>query len=178
MALFSSVLLEAAFLPAAQAATQGQLGTTSTGSFSPTFTAAPAVRYVQITNLADATINKASGSPEARPGKIGVTDAFCVVDTAGSGVTLTVTSAQGWVLREPGGQTLPYGFLVTNPSLSVSFDPPTSGASYVLVIPAANVVTAAQNCGGGTLKKHFWVDSLPATGLTYTDTVTLTVSPN
>jgi len=171
-------VLAAAFCPVAQAATQGQLGSTSTGSFSPSFAAAPPVRYVQITNLADATINQNSGSPEARPGKIGVTDAFCIVDTAGSGVTMTVTSAQGWVLREPGGQTLPYGFLVTNPSLSESFNPPTTGASYVLVIPAANVVTATQFCGSGTLKKHFWVDSLPATGFTYTDTVTLTVSPN
>lgn len=162
----------------ARAATQGSLGSTSTGSFAPTFTAAPPVRYVQVTNLLDAAINQNSGSPEVRPGKLGVTDGFCIVDTAGSGVTLTVTSSQGWVLREPGGQTLPYGFLITNPSLSVSFDPPTTGASYVLIIPGANVATSVQSCGSGTLKKHFWVDTLPATGLTYSDTVTLTVSPN
>jgi hypothetical protein len=161
----------------AVAASQGSPGATSTGAYTLTITAPPAPRLVQITNLADVTIDQNSGPAEGRSGSFGASNRFCIVDTSGASVTLTVTSANGWLMRATTGQTVAYQFEITSPDLATSFGGSADGTSFTRPIPPAHLVTSASACGIGTLKKHAWLSALPVTGLTYNDVITMTVAP-
>lgn len=178
----------------AQAAGQGTLGSTSSGNFGVTVNAPPPPRYVQVLNISDVTINSSTGQNAF--GDLGVTDAFCVVDTTGGALSLVVSTgnstnaaAQSWALVATGGAQLAYRMFVTpmatiNPGYGGLYG--GSANSFTATIPAGVAVTDAGNCGSGNIRKHINMRdasgggplyALPTTGLTYTDTVTLTLSP-
>lgn len=176
------------------AAQQGTLGATSTGSFTNTFNAT-GLRQVQVLGLFDATVSIDSGliNPFTSAGGSvhGVADNFCVVDTYGGAVSLSVTAGEYGagtqlpIARAASGSLLGY-------QMSMEFVPDTgvyasfNSALAPLVIPYG--LTDASQCGGGNMRKAIHavdidgmvvVDGqLPTNGKVYFSQVTITATPN
>lgn len=140
----------------AGAATQGTLGATSTGTFTNTFTGA--ARQVQVLDLKDALMTPDAGivsTAVVTLGK-GVTDKFCVVDTHGGAVKLTVSSSNGkssvsaFFAKSATGETISFNqsLMIENGARSAT-NLDTTG----FTVPAANTVMSASACGSGNVSK-------------------------
>ncbi len=187
----------ALMLTSAFAATQGTLGATSQGSFTNTFNGTTAPQ-VQILGLSDAVMTPASGQVAqyegaGDPGMIyGVADQFCVVNTSGGAVLLSVTADQYGgdnqmaIATAAGGSQLQYLLLmhvVNNASINAEFD----ATRTTWTVPAAAMVSSAAACGAGNVRKvmsHYFIDDdtpkgtpFPANGNVYVGTVTITATP-
>ncbi|RZM04097.1 MAG: hypothetical protein EOP73_03135 [Variovorax sp.] len=168
----------------AGAATQGTLGATSTGTFTNTFTGAP--RQVQVLDLKDATMTPTSGNVTNAvvTGKPGVTDRFCVVDTYGGAVKLTLTSNHGRAsalahnAKSVAGTTLVFNqSLMIDGGASSITDLDTTG----FVVPATKVVQSAGACGSGNVAKSISLNNGAALAVgsdTFTAVITVLASPN
>lgn len=178
-------------------ATQGTLGATSQGSFTNTFNAT-APTQVQILGLSDAVVTPATGEVaqyegSSSPGTVyGTADRFCVVNTSGGAVTLTVVSdqygsgEQAPMATAAGGSTLVYALgmhLADDYSVNTSF----TASTPAWTIPAGATAINAGACGAGNVRKvafHMSIDGqsvkgvpLPANGNVYVGTITLTATP-
>jgi hypothetical protein len=184
------VLVAAAMASPAFAATDGNLGSTSQGSFTNTFTAPPPPRYVQVLNLTDTIYDNSSSGAELGPvaGEKGGTSLFCVVETTGGAMSATVTSLRPspqqnyFQARASDGATLSYFFRILNANNQggVAEGSPQSGSSsFTFSIPGYLVRTSASDCTslGNNMKKHVGFSTLAADGRTFTDTITITVAP-
>jgi hypothetical protein len=140
----------------AGAATQGTLGATSTGTFTNTFTGA--ARQVQVLDLKDALMTPDSGvvsNAVVTAGK-GVTDRFCVVDTHGGAVKLTLSGNHGkasvsaYYAKSAAGDTISFNqsLMIENGARSA-----TNLESSGFTVPAANTVMSASACGAGNVMK-------------------------
>ncbi|WP_439520508.1 hypothetical protein [Hydrogenophaga sp.] len=183
-------------LSGAHAATQGTLGATSTGTFTNTFNGT-GVRQVQILGLQDAVVTPDTGQfvPITNQGNNnywGVADQFCVVDTYGGAVSLSVSADeyggldnQTLVARAANGSLLAYGMsfeYVPDPSIFNGINQ----VATTLVIPAG--VGDPSLCAAGNVRKAVFaaeIDGvsvkngpLPANGNVYFSTVTITATPN
>lgn len=180
----------------AHAATQGSLGATSQGSFTNTFNGTTSPQ-VQILGLSDGMVTPASGEVAqyegaADPANVyGVADRFCVVNTSGGAVTLTVVADQYGngqlpVATSAGGSVMEYalGMHLSNDwMVRRSF----RASDSTWTIPAGATVTSAAACGAGNVRKmvyHHAIDGnalkgvpLPANGNVYVSTVTITATP-
>lgn len=175
------------------AATQGTLGATSQGSFTNTFngTVAP---QVQILGLSDATVTPSIGQVqiyEGTPsGNYGVADYFCVVNTTGGAVTMSVSSdrysAGSLAAVAAGGSELQYA-MVMHVAGDVSISREFNANWTDWTMPAGTTVKSAAQCGMGNVRKaiyHVAIDGnviaagpLPGNGNVYVGTVTITVTP-
>lgn len=177
------------------AAQQGTLGATSTGSFTNTFNAT-GLRQVQVLGLFDATVSIDSGMINAftsSPGTPvqGVADNFCVVDTYGGAVGLTVTANEYSattlrpVARAASGSILGYQLSmesVANPGFNTVMD----STQPTQIVP--NGFSDASQCGGGNMRKAIHAMDLdggvifdgllPTNGNVYFSQVTITATPN
>lgn len=178
-------------------ATQGTLGATSQGSFTNTFNAT-APPQVQILGLSDAVVTPATGLVAQYEGReepsnvYGTADRFCVVNTSGGAVVLTVTADQ-----YGGGQQLPMATAAGGSVLEYMLGmhlagDHTVGNSFTAstpswTIPAGATAINAGACGAGNVRKmvaHGAIDGeilkgvpLPANGNVYVGTITLTATP-
>ncbi len=175
------------------AATQGTLGATSQGSFTNTFngTVAP---QVQILGLSDATVTPSTGQVQIFEGSpsnnYGVADHFCVVNTTGGAVTMSVSSDRysGGSLAavSAGGSELQYA-MIMHVTGDVSNFRDFNASATDWTMPAGTTVTSAAQCGMGNVRKaiyHIAIDGgmiaagpLPGNGNVYVGTVTITVTP-
>lgn len=169
----------------AGAATQGTLGASSTGTFTNTFIGAP--RQVQVLGLKDATMSTSSGNVRSAFSTVdapGVADKFCVVDTSGGAVKLTVTGSnlQGtddrFLAKSSAGESLfYYQSFYTDSGAPVGKNLSTTG----FTVPATVARTSAAQCGDGNVTKSIVLfdttTGLPATGRSYIETVTVVATP-
>lgn len=167
----------------AGAATQGTLGASSTGTFTNTFIGAP--RQVQVLGLKDATMTINSGNVRSAffSDGPGVADKFCVVDTSGGAVKLTVTGSNPhgtddqFLAKSSAGESLfYYQSFYTDSGTPVGRALDTTG----FTVPAAVVKTSAAQCGDGNVTKSIVPAAFtawPATGRSYIDTVTVVATP-
>lgn len=113
---------------------------------------------------------------------------FCVVESTGCAVTLQASSANGgvpgqqrWIaLANSGGTSIGYEIAFRNNGGSAFLARPAAGAgSLTVAIPAGNSWTSASTCSSlfRNTEVHVGFDDLPQSGLIYTDTITITVSP-
>lgn len=191
------VTCSALLLTGAHAATQGTLGATSQGSFTNTFNGTTTPQ-VQILGLSDGTVTPSTGlvaqyEGAADPGMTyGTADQFCVVNTGGGAVSLSVMADryggdnQLPVATAAGGSRLEYALLmhlVNDASTNRGFD----ALLTTWTVPAGATVSSAAACGAGNVRKalfHYALDGeaikgapLPATGQIHVGTVTLTATP-
>lgn len=167
----------------AAAATQGTLGSTSTGSFTNTFNSTP--RQVQVLGLSDAAMNPNSANVDSAWGSFpGATDKFCVVDTGGGAVKLTFTGAHGvgsnpsmWKSVAADGSVLEYAFSVGQPNVGwAQSNLDTTG----ITVTAGGAATSASGCGAGNMIKSMILNggaSLPVGTKVFTDTMTVVATP-
>ncbi|WP_295534279.1 hypothetical protein [uncultured Pseudacidovorax sp.] len=173
----------------AAAATQGTLGATSTGSFTNTFNSSP--RQVQVLNLADATMTPNSGvvaAPVPWGNTItGAADTFCVVDTGGGAVKLTLSNSNGagsangtnFHAKDAAGNGLDYWQYLLKAGDNTVYaynDLGTTG----FTVAAGQTVTAASSCGSGNVFKGITLPggvTLPTGTSVYTDVVTIVATP-
>ncbi|WP_439520509.1 hypothetical protein [Hydrogenophaga sp.] len=182
-------------LSGSYAATQGTLGATSTGTFTNTFNGT-GVRQVQILGLQDAVVTPDTGqfSPVTQHGSNvywGVADQFCVVDTYGGAVNLTVSGdeyggldGQSLVARAANGSLLGYKLAfeyIADVAVYGVFDQ----VDDTLTIPAG--AGDPSLCAAGNMRKAIFATDiddvsiadgpLPANGNVYFSTVTVTATP-
>lgn len=167
----------------AGAATQGTLGASSTGTFTNTFIGAP--RQVQVLGLKDATMTINSGNVRNAflANGPGVEDQFCVVDTSGGAVKLTVTGSNPhgtndqFTAKSSAGESLIYYqsfYTDSGPIAGRALG--TTG----FTVPGTVVKTSAAQCGDGNVTKSIVpadISGWPATGRSYTETVTVVATP-
>ncbi len=188
-------LTTALFVSTAGAATQGTLGNSSTGSLSVTANAPPPPRLVQVLNLADVTLNNSLGAPTyaftaLAEGAVtnGTSFNFCVVETTGGNASLTLTSSNGGnngdgsfrLVHAGSGSFVKYKVALTDINAGGSLLDARSdanGSSFVTTVLSSLVRTSAAACSGDNLRLHLGFRTLPSTGYTYTDTLTIVVSP-
>jgi hypothetical protein len=170
---------------AAHAASQGNLGSTSTASFSMTVQAPVIPRQVQVLNISDVTFNNDTRS-ERDPGRPGATMAFCVVDTNGGSVNLNITNAYSdgnfnWTARTSAGEEIQFQLDLTDMQVSNLWGSAT-GTTYLATIPNTYVQSTSAACGAGNIKIHprLYVFSMPQTfpAKTYATIITIVASPN
>jgi len=162
------------------AATQGTLGTTSTGTYTNTFGAA-VLRQVQILNVSDALITPDSGEVleyyDAYK-RIGVVDRFCVVDTTGGAVTLTFTGNYddtAWIATAADGKTFRY---YVNTGVTGEPMQRVSTGARAYTVPSGKTVTSAAACGAGNMQKlAARGDIAPIAGTSYVSLVTMVATP-
>ncbi|QHI97244.1 hypothetical protein GT347_04170 [Xylophilus rhododendri] len=164
---------------AASAATQGTLGSTSTGSYANNFGVATP-RQVQILQLVDAFVTSSSPLVPEAGGvqRKGVIDSFCVVDTTGGAVHLAFSGLQSspfWVATAADGQTFPYLLnvsLIDGPWARLEF----AGISFD--VPAGRTVTSAAACGIGNVRKMATLGDAPLDEVhVYESVITIVASP-
>lgn len=187
-------LTAALFVSSAGAATQGTLGSSSTGSLSVTANAPPPPRLVQVLNLSDVTLTNSLGAPTYAFSTVvegaitnGTTFNFCVVETTGGNASLTLTSSNGGnngdgsfrLVHAGSGTFVKYKVALTdiNTAGVVDAKSDANGSSFITTIPSSLVRTSAAACSTDNLKLHLGFRTLPSTGLSYADTITITVSP-
>jgi hypothetical protein len=149
-------------------------------------TAGAAQAEVQILQISDSSIAHTSTQITDAGGftGLGATDQFCVVNTAGGGVTVQVLSAGGaagdgmsFFARGGGGATIRY-------RLSLFYNDNTYGllvsqtGQNVFTLPAVRTAVSTTACGLGNIKKvSVLADPLtPGTG-SFSDTITFVVGP-
>jgi hypothetical protein len=171
------------------AASQGSLGSTSSGNFALTLTAPPVPRYVQVLDLQDLSLSNSNGQGSSVVTLPHATNySFCVVETTGGAVNFQASSANGgvagqqrWKANANAGVTfVGYEIAFKNRGGSSFLARPAAGAgSLSVVIPAGNSWTSASICTSlfPNVEVHVGFDDLPESGLIYTDTITITVSP-
>lgn len=172
----------------AQAATQGTASTTSsTASFTLSGTGPTPPRLVQVLNVSDTSFTNASRA-ETNGSAVGVTMAFCVVDTYSGSVQMTVSSTNPafsgnqWALKTADDERIGYFTRVTRADLTNIQDNQNFPGQNTMTfgVPSAAVVASTSSCGSGNLKVHFTLaSSMPETlpARTYSDTITLVVTP-
>jgi hypothetical protein len=180
-------------MSAAGAATQGTLGNSSSASIAVTANAPPPPRLLQVLNLADVTLNNSLGAPTYAftalvEGAVtnGTSFNFCVVETTGGNASLTLTSSNGGnngdgsfrLVHAGSGSFVKYKVALTDVNASVlDARSDANGSSFITTIPGSLVRTSAAACSTDHLKLHLGFRTLPSTGYTYTDTLTIVVTP-
>ncbi|MCE2969775.1 MAG: hypothetical protein LW847_06070 [Burkholderiales bacterium] len=186
-------LTAALCMSAAGAATQGTLGNSSSASIAVTANAPPPPRLLQVLNLADVTLNNSLGAPTYAftalvEGAVtnGTSFNFCVVETTGGNASLTLTSSNGGnngdgsfrLVHAGSGSFVKYKVALTDVNASVlDARSDANGSSFITTIPGSLVRTSAAACSTDHLKLHLGFRTLPSTGYTYTDTLTIVVTP-
>lgn len=180
--------LTAAVSSAAVAATQGTLGTTSSGTLNVSLTVAEQVRISNLTDIvldSDATGNSTGTVYKASAGDMSGSSELCVYYNNSANVTLKIDSANdaGGVFNvETGGETVAY---------QVNLDTANNGTFDVTNLSEGsthnitNAVTSADdNCSGGTANTQAIQAVVTDTGGrlgvangTYTDTITIEAAP-
>jgi hypothetical protein len=172
----------------AQAATQGTLGPTSTGSYLLTATGPAIPRQVQVLNVSDVSLTNGTRA-DTDPSTPGVTMRFCLIDTYSGTVQLQLSSSNGifnpngWRLQSSGGDLLSYGVSVTSAADgSLLGSLPALSSSFTATVPPAVVVANSGACGVGNVKVNTVLispstmpETLPAR--VYTDTITIVATP-
>lgn len=177
--LLLTTALLGGFAGTASAATDGQAGTTSTGSFANVFNS-QSVRDVRIFGLQDAMVTYANWVA-------GASDKFCVSSTQAGDVMLTFSSAnwgsQGTVAKDIANAELPYSLVVS--STSNPNTTPISVSSNTFRLPSADVLMVASSSDAisctatnANVTKAVKASSstLPNTSV-YMDTVTVVATP-
>lgn len=165
--LFASVLGAGSAL----AATQGAVGSTSTGSVTITATVPNLVR---ITNLDDIALGSWSGTGDLAGG-----DNVCVWSTTRRyRITATGSGAGGaFTLSDGGTNTVAYSVQWADSSGATSGSAMTSGTA----LTGQNSTTTSTTCGGGTnatlLVRILEAALQSAPAAAYTGTLTLVVAP-
>jgi hypothetical protein len=161
----------------ANAATQGTLGATSSGTKAISITVN---KQVQITNIADYTATWSSGD-----GTLEDNDNICVYSNAGTGqYTVTADSADGSgaFTLDSGGTNLVYGVAWTATS-GGTFAGGTALTDNTASTTFAGANTTDTTCGGGdsaTVSIQILsaaLEALTGTATPFTDTLTLTITP-
>ncbi|MFN7572350.1 MAG: hypothetical protein ACK5TK_13005 [Betaproteobacteria bacterium] len=169
----------------ALAATQGQLGNTSTANFSLTVQAPVIPRQVQVLNVSDISFNNSSRS-ERDSSRPGATMAFCVVDTNGGSVNLSITNSYAdgtfaWTAQTPEGENIQFQIDLTDFAV-VNLWGSILGTTYLATVPTTFVSSTAGACGAGNIKIHprLYISDMPQTfpAKTYSTTMTIVASPN
>lgn len=174
-------------IPSAQAATQGTLGPTSSGSYVVTANGPATPAQVQVLNVSDVTLTNSS-RVSWDPSRPGVSMQFCLVQTQGGAVNLSVSSAsgsdsQGWLLKTANNESVTYVADLYSVSPETRLGGSVGGSSNYLVNVAAGVaVTSSATCGAGNLRSDIRLVNqagMPQTfpARTYTDTITIVASP-
>lgn len=172
------------------AATQGSASTTSSsGSLNVSMQGPAAPRQVQVLGISDVTVTNGSRS-DLDANRPGFSMAFCLVDTYGGAVRLSASTANGgynqgdgfgWrALHSSGAYTI-YRVKFSDAAVTGVFGESNMDPTFTINLDASYVVTNASACGSGNVKIHGTVysgpmpETLPAR--TYTDVITLTVTP-
>lgn len=152
------------------AATQGTLGTSSTGDLDITL---DIQALVQVNNLDDLDLGSFSGGATDLTG----TDTFCVYRNGGGNFDIVMTgdgAASAFTLTD-GSSTLPYAVDFTNAATT------TAMTTNTLLAGQANADTTSTTCAGGdNMSVTVTVaagDLSAAPAGTYGGTLTMTVSP-
>ncbi|MFN7570160.1 MAG: hypothetical protein ACK5TK_01705 [Betaproteobacteria bacterium] len=193
----STCLIAAALVFAsgvAGAASNGTLGSSSTGSLNVTANAPPPPRLVQVLNLDDLTLNNSSPVPHGGYGSKGTSDNFCVVETTGGAVSLQVAISTGpaesglWRLNatDSSGATVPMNLVLTRPDLTTTglsgaLNPQNNGTNAFTATLGAGVARGSSSeCGtlGDNMRVSLGINELAANGRTYSAIVTFVVTPN
>lgn len=164
------------------AATQGSLSTTSsTGSYSVTVTGPLAQRQIQVLNISDIAFSSTDMSTyyPSRPGK---GSAFCIVDTYGGGLQMTIASGNGanWVVKDGNGNELGYTTYLTWTDGTAINHSNAGSASFTSNLAAGRAAASSASCGSGNIRIEAYMNNLMPETVpvrTYTDTVTITMIP-
>lgn len=172
------------------AATQGSASTTSSsGSFIVSMQGPASPRLVQVLGISDVTMTNSSRS-DLDANRPGFTMAFCVVDTYGGAVQLSASTSNGgynqgdgygWRALHTSGAYTIYRVKFSDAASTGVFGESHIDPTFTISLAAGNVATSSGACGGGNMKIHGTVysgampETLPAR--TYTDIITLTVTP-
>jgi hypothetical protein len=188
----ASILAVGMVLAAApDAATDGLLSpTTSTATFSVSANGPVAQRQVQVLGATTLAVGSSGLSLGAAGAAADQATAFCVVDTHGGAVQLSIATGNpldpsgNWVLKTRNGEAVPYRLRVSDLANSQYFGPtwgqggaPAADAQ----IAAGLTVTSGAACGAGNLRAHVYADgALPERfgDGSYADILTLVVAPN
>ncbi len=174
----------------AMAATDGDLGATSTGTFTNTINATGTCQ-VQVLDLKDATVHggtlSASYSVDGSTlTGLGVEDRFCVVNTCGSSVEMVASNTNGFV----GGVPLAVdGTTSDEMRYLMYFEDTVGGAGLAFndsndALVVATPPTLPGFCGSGNVRKVMMpldganpFTTLPTDGNIYVDQITLVATP-
>jgi hypothetical protein len=183
-----SLILGLSFLASAPfAATQGTLGSTSSGTFGVAANRPATPRQVQVLNLSDVSFTN-SDHPDAdnQGSEIGESMRFCLVDTYAGQVRLTVSTGNNllsytwWQLGTTDGVLVNYAVTVGLPGQATPIAASRNANATSSSLTTFAAVADRSSCGSGNLVAHVYVQSampntLPAR--TYTDTITVLATP-
>lgn len=169
------------------AATQGTAGSTSTATVNVNAQGPAIPRQVQVLNVADINFDNNSRS-ERGVGRPGSTMQFCLVDTYGGDVNLTLstnnpvsTARNSWQLAASGGQLITYSATLTRADMtSLSGGTSNVNPSFAVPVSGAFTVPNTSACGSGNMKIHLDLETdMPQTipARNYLDTITMVASP-
>jgi len=173
----------------AHAATQGLPSTTSSqATFGITGNGPATPRQVQVLNVTDVSFSNSTRA-ETNATDPGATMSFCVIDTCGGQVRLSVSTSNNangssthpWRIVTTDNQFQLYKFVVTKAVVSSVIGLASPGSSTLTAtVPVDSVVTSSASCGSGNVKAHIELgspmpESLPARA--YTDTITVIATP-
>jgi len=183
-----SLILGLSFAASAPfAATQGSLGSTSSGTFGVAANGPATPRQVQVLNLSDVSFNNADHPDAGNQGsEIGKSMRFCLVDTYVGQVQLTVNTGNNllsntwWQLRTTDGVLINYAVAVGLPGQVTPIQASRNANATSFSFTTFAAVADSSSCGSGNLVAHVYVQSampntLPAR--TYTDTITVLATP-
>lgn len=172
----------------AQAATQGDpSATSSVATFQNSIGVAAPVRTIRIFGVQDAVLTSASGNVDFFWGNgQGVNDGFCVADSTGAAVQVTVVSTNG--IGTVGGESFKAINSATGADVSYGMNfkvgsgawlNTSTAANNILAVPSGTTQTDLVNCATPNVQKSIftWGGWTPGTNGVYTDVVTLTATP-
>ncbi len=143
---------------AAHAATDGTLGTTSTGSFNASLQVnAPAGTQVQVFGLDDFTFPVVTGGITTNTPVPAIEQPFCLTRSTAGNVLVTISQpgnvSAGYNLNDGAGHTLSLSMLVTSPAGSGgSATGPTNGSAFAAPPSNAGCTAASNNTLAHTMR--------------------------
>jgi hypothetical protein len=168
--ILTGVAVSALFSAPALAASDGSLGTSSSGQSDVSLTVAD---RVQITSVADIALGTYSGTGDL----VGSTE-YCVFRNGGGDYKVTLTTDQGaFEVAEGGGQTIPFTARVDDDLTPADGESLSYGTASSVALVGSNSAT----CGGtdnGAVEVTFSEANLQAAATTnYSATMTILVEP-